>query len=305
VGCAAPQDLTLAGIQKCAAYTDSTLVPASRASGPGANTTGNASLFPPDYLQIAYGGTAPSPGTPGSYGGGVQGQNGTDPCPTCKVVSFLDGKSIVGTSFAAAHTSDAWLAWGGRSPFNYPMKSYDPLTHSMYFCARVGQNSAKTNLGSFANGTESVNVGYLAAGTSDPRLFTASFEALNMTNNTFLWQYGSKTSTFGTCNAGTMTTAGNLAFTSFAGRTDLPAAQLMLKGLTPGGVTVAFDATTGKVLWQWGYPGGTVASHPITFMYKGKQYIALYHSVPGPNALPGDLGVRADGAREAMAVFSL
>jgi putative pyrroloquinoline-quinone binding quinoprotein len=305
VGCVAPQDLTLAGIQRCAAMTDSTLVPASRASGPGATSTGNASLFPSDYVQIAYGGAAPKPGTPGSYGPGVQGQNGTDPCPTCKVVNFLDGQTIVGTTFAAASTSDMWVAWGGRSPFNYPMKSYDPITHSMYFCARVGQNSAKGNQGSFAQGNESTNINYLAASQSDPRLFTASFEALNMTNNTFLWQYGSKTSTFGSCNAGTMTTAGNLAFTSFAGRNDMSAAQLVSNGLTPGGATVAFDATTGHVLWQWGYPGGTVASHPITFMYKGKQYIAVYHSVPGPNDLPGGIGARSDGGREAMAVFSL
>ena len=68
---------------------------------------------------------------------------------------------------------------------------------------------------------------------------------------------------------------------------------------------MAFDATTGKLLWQWGFPAGNFAKNGITYMYKGKQYVAIYRSVPASNTLPGGAGSRSDGAREAMVVFSL
>jgi len=126
-----------------------------------------------------------------------------------------------------------------------------------------------------------------------------------MTNNTFSWQYGSKVDTFGSCNAGTIATAGNLVFTGFVGRSDQSATQLFLEGIPSGGALVAFDATTGKVLWQWGVLGGTFASAPITYTYKGKQYIAVYHSMPGPASLPGAAGHLASDQREQMTVFSL
>ena len=51
-----------------------------------------------------------------------------------------------------------------------------------------------------------------------------------MTNNTFAWQYGSKTSTFGTCNSGAFSTAGNLVFNSWSGRSDLNAAAMLAFG---------------------------------------------------------------------------
>ena len=126
-----------------------------------------------------------------------------------------------------------------------------------------------------------------------------------MTNNTFSWQYGTKADTFGSCNAGTIATAGNLAFTAFGGRTDQTATQLFLAGYAPGGVLVAFDATTGKVLWQWGTLGGSFGSAPITYTYKGKQYIAIYHTMPTATALPGGAGHLASDQREQMTVFSL
>ena len=126
-----------------------------------------------------------------------------------------------------------------------------------------------------------------------------------MTNNTFDWIYGSKTSTFGTCNSGAFSTAGNLVFSGFSGRSDASATNLFLAGIAPGGVFVAFDATTGKVLWQWGALGGSFAKNGITYMYKGKQYVAVYHTMPSPTALPGGAGHLASDQREQMTVFSL
>jgi hypothetical protein len=301
-GCVHINDYTLAGLAACAAVPGNKPVAGSEQSGVGAVTTGVASYAPSDLLQIQFGGTAPKPGVPGSYGINVQGQNGTDPCPTCNLVNLANGRPIVGTTFAAAHTEAAYFVNGsqGGGIMNYPMKAYNPITHNLYVCVSQGGNTAKTNTA--ADSTSQASIG---ASTADPRVFSASLDAINMTNNTFSWRYGSKTSTFGGCGGGQMTTAGNLVFSAFQGRSDQSQLTLIGKGISPGGVFVAFDATTGNVLWQWGSPGANFVGHPITYTYKGKQYVAIYHLVPGNTSLPGGLGSRADGAREAMVVFSL
>jgi len=123
-------------------------------------------------VQISYGGAAPKPGQAGSYGPNVVGQNSVDPCPTCKLINLANGKPILGTSFAAAHTSDAYFAFGGTAsgPYNYPHKAYSPLTHNTYACVRA-THSGKGNAGSFAGGTESLINASVAGATTDPRLF--------------------------------------------------------------------------------------------------------------------------------------
>jgi hypothetical protein len=305
-GCVAPEDETAAGIATCRPLTDPVVVAASRKDGAGALTTGNASLFPADWTQIAYGGTAPTPGSPASYGPNVQGFNGKDPCPTCQIINVANNRPIMGTTSYAAHTSDAYFGFGGTAagPFNYPFKTYDPLTHDIYVCARNAA-SAYSNQGSKALGTESSNTTSIGASATDPRLFTVQEEAINMTNNTFDWIYGSKVNTYGTCNSGVFSTAGNLVFQGFSGRTDQSGTALFTQGIAPGGAFVAFDATTGKQLWQWGALGGAFAKNGITYMYKGKQYVAVYHTVPAATALPGGAGSLASGQLEQMTVFSL
>jgi hypothetical protein len=305
-GCPQPEDETLAGLAKCRPIADPVVVAASRRDGVGSIYTGNATMFPSDWAQIAYGGTAPHPGLPSSYGPNVQGYNGVDPCPTCAMVNVANNRPIVGTTDFAAHTSDAYFGFGGTAsgPWNYPFKTYDPLTHDIYSCARAA-SSAYSNQGSNSNGTESTNTTSIGASAADPRLFTVSEQALNVTNNTFDWIYGSKYDTFGTCNSGVFSTAGNLVFQGFSGRTDQSAAALFSQGIAPGGVFVAFDATTGAVLWQWGALGGNFAKNGITYMYKGKQYVAIYHTMPSATALPGGAGHLASDQREQMTVFSL
>jgi len=307
-GCVSVQEFTLAAIQSCAAVPGNVPVDGSGSmNGDKALSTGTASYAPSDYFQITYGGTAPKPGQPGSYGPNVQGQNQSDPCPTCKLVNLANNRPIEGTSFAAAHTSEAYFAFGGTAsgPFNYPFKSYSPITHNLYMCTRVSATSGKGNAGSITTGTESTNAASVGHSAVDPRVFTVSLDAVNMTNNTFAWRYGSKVNTYGTCNNGVFSTAGNLVFQPFSGRTDLSATQLLAQGIAPGGVFIAFDATTGKKLWQWGSPGAGFAKNGITYMYKGKQYVAIYHTVPAPTTYPGGLGSLASNQREQITVFTL
>src|SRR5205823_2402045 len=70
--------------------------------------------------------------------------------------------------------------------------------------------------------------------------------------------------------------------------------------LTPGGNFNAFDATTGKILWTWGIPNDTFISPSVTYMYKGKQYIAIYHGL----ALAGFPGATPSGQRDQLTVRS-
>jgi glucose dehydrogenase len=301
-GCVHIVDMTPAGLAACAAVQGNKPVAGTEKSGVGAVTTGIGAFVPADLLQIHFGGTNPNPGVPGSYGPNVRGANGADPCPSCKVVNLANGRPIEGTTFASAHTEAAYFVNGssGIGIMNYPMKAYNPMTRNLYMCVLQGNNTGKSNTSAASSAQSSVG-----ASTTDPRVFTSTLDAINMTNNTFAWRFGSKTSTYGGCSQGQMTTAGNLVFSAFPGRSDQTGLALFGKGITPGGVFMAFDATTGKVLWQWGSPAGTFTGHPITYKHNGKQYVAIYRTVPASNNLPGGLGSRSDGAREAMVVFSL
>jgi alcohol dehydrogenase (cytochrome c) len=63
--------------------------------------------------------------------------------------------------------------------------------------------------------------------------------------------------------SGAMATAGGLVFT----------------GNTAGDFA-ALDEATGKVLWQFKTPSG-VTSQPVTYTYKGKQYVTVLSGLGG------------------------
>jgi hypothetical protein len=112
----------------------------------------------------------------------------------------------------------------------------------------------------------------------------------------------------GDCYSGVLATAGNVVFTWWKGRsdrTDLPNQGTTQQGaatlLTPGAQLDAYDSTTGKLLWTWGIPNDTCISPVVTYMYKGKQYLASYHGV----ALAGTPGATATGQRDQLTVWSL
>ena len=304
-GCVTQLEQTAAALSKCRAIAGS---PVAGSEGNGkyaacetAGACASGQFFPADFIQIAYGGTNPTPGVAGVYGINVQGENGKDPCPTCKIINAANGRPIEGTSFAAAHTSDAYFGFAGTAagPMNYPFKTYSPQTHAMYQCVR-NTNSAKGNAGTYPS-TESSATTAVGGSTADPRLFNVQLSAINMTNNTFLWQFGVKPSTYGGCNNGAFSTAGNLVFQPWSGRTDPNAATLLANGIAAGGAFTAHDAATGKILWQWGSPGAGFGKNGITYMYKGKQYVAIYHSIPVSTALGGI----PSNQRDRLTVFTL
>jgi alcohol dehydrogenase (cytochrome c) len=71
------------------------------------------------------------------------------------------------------------------------------------------------------------------------------------------------------------------------------------------GLLRAFDATTGKVLWQFGL-GASVTGHPVTFAVNGKQYVAI-----STGATPNTFGLASltpearAGTANGLYVFAL
>jgi alcohol dehydrogenase (cytochrome c) len=239
------------------------------------------------------------PGNPliDNYGG-----SGTVTGPT-EVINASNRFPIHGAPESAAYYYGEYLVYGGAGGggiFGYPPSAYSPVTHTYYACV-MNESGAHTN-----QGTNTPNVSTIGAPTTSG--LQGFMSAINMTNNTMLWQFDGTASGLGSCYSGSLATAGNLVFTWFKGRLDMPnlpnqgttqqGAQTLL---TPGAQLDAFDATTGKIVWVWGLPNDTAISPIVTYQYKGKQYLATYHGV----AAPGFPGATASGQRDQLTVFGL
>ena len=113
--------------------------------------------------------------------------------------------------------------------------------------------------------------------TKDPHETRGSLQAWDPVKNERVWQVNQKSA----WGAGTLTTAGNLVF----------------QGL-PDGTFKAYDARTGKELWQYDVGIGIVAP-PITYKLDGKQMVSLLVGPGGALASnfggPGELGFEGHG----------
>jgi alcohol dehydrogenase (cytochrome c) len=227
--------------------------------------------FPANTLATEYGGT-----------------NNANVQPDGSLINAVNGLPIVGTTQSSGFTSAAYFAFGGAGGggnFGYPPSSYDPSTHTYYACL---QNES----GAHANQGNSPNVSSLNASSSQGII--GFYSAIDLQTNKMLWQDQSTANTTGDCYSGSLSTGGNLAFTGFKGATGST-------GVSAGAVFEAFDATTGKILWSWTEPNNTIGAPAVTYMYGGKQYLALYHGV----GAPGQPGSTPTGQRDELTVFSL
>jgi quinohemoprotein ethanol dehydrogenase len=221
-----------------------------------------------------------------------------------QVTNLSNGFPIIGAPESAAYSYGQYLVYGGAGGggiFGYPPSAYSPLTNTYYACL-MNESGAHTNAGPNTPAVSTIG----APATNGIQGFMS---AIDMTNNTMKWQYVGQANGLGDCYSGSLATSGNLVFTWFKGRLDqsgtLPSQGTTQQGaqtlLTPGAQLDAFDATTGKIVWVWGMPNDTCISPPVTYMYKGKQYLATYHGV----ALAGTPGATATGQRDQLTVFSL
>jgi quinohemoprotein ethanol dehydrogenase len=183
-------------------------------------------------------------------------------------------------SFLASDPSDT----GG---VDWAPSAYNPNTNYMYVCATDGAGGSlgavsakemKLTLGSSYEGDN--------FGPSSPVLANyGKVVAMNLATNRIAWQATWPQP----CYSGTTTTAGGLVF---AGQSDFAAkkaahGQPAVKASKP--VLTAFDASTGKVLWNSAPMDAGANAPSTTYMANGKQYILI---LAGGNALfgskPGD-----------------
>jgi len=220
-----------------------------------------------------------------------------------EVINASNGWPIHGAPESSAHYVGEYLVYGGAGGggiFGYPPSAYSPQTNTYYACLQ-NQSGAHANAG--ATTTNLSNIG--APLTNG---IIGFMSAINLTNNTMRWQIPGMASGLGDCYSGVLATAGNVVFTWWKGRSDIP--NLPNQGttqqgaatlLTPGAQLDAYDATSGKLLWTWGVPNDTAISPTVTYQFKGKQYLATYHGV----AAPGFPGATATGQRDQLTIFGL
>ncbi len=143
--------------------------------------------------------------------------------------------------------------WGGK---NWPPIAFSPRTRMIYIPANenlcgsiVGREIAYTAGASYVGATSTLIV---APGAQH----IGEVQAWNVDTGKRVWthRYGNMTPTWGP----TLATAGGLVFT----------------GGTNDRAFHAFDAATGKLLWEAPTSSGVIGM-PVSFMVDGKQYIAV------------------------------
>ncbi len=126
---------------------------------------------------------------------------------------------------------------------------YIPTIHTSYTFSDDGIDLENWQAKEFSGG---VGVRFKVA-AEQPRDYPSSLQAWDPVKQEVAWYLPQATS----WNAGTLTTAGNLVF---QGRSD--------------GKLLAYEASTGKILWEFD-AGLGISAPPITYTINGRQYISL------------------------------
>jgi len=142
--------------------------------------------------------------------------------------------------------------------------SYDALTHeafvpTMHTCMHL---SAQKPPAAFHAGALQTNEGSAVVPDPDTRGLGA-LQAFDVTTGKRLWDHETRLP----WTDGTLSTDGGLVFSG-----------------TPDGKFIAFDARSGKVLWQFHARSGFVGQ-PVSYMVDGKQYVAVQSGFGGVVAL--------------------
>jgi quinohemoprotein ethanol dehydrogenase len=184
----------------------------------------------------------------------------------------LDGKPIkVGCIFTpyapTAQGSFLASAPSAEGGVDWPMSSYSEQTHLLYLCGRDGQGSVlgaiPKNQIKIVPGQLSLGVNFGPGSTLQPDY--GRIVAMDMATNKIAWNVKWPQP----CFSGMMSTAGGLVFAGqslIAGKKGVAA--------SPGTLT-AFDASTGKVLWNSRKLESSPNAPAITYTAVGKQYVAV------------------------------
>jgi quinohemoprotein ethanol dehydrogenase len=183
--------------------------------------------------------------------------------------------------------------------------TYDPQTNMQYFCATnslmIEENNSPTDYHTTLINSGRVN--YVGR--------TGTITAINLNDNTIAWQHWFTAEHDGNCYSGTLSTASGLLFlatkgqTSGAGNARQPDyTTLRGQGVNAGGQLKAYDARTGDLLWEFRNPyADLIEGPPMTYMYKGKQYIAEEMTCPVGTGSQGPF--QLCDSRDRLVVLSL
>jgi glucose dehydrogenase len=213
-------------------------------------------------------------------------------------------------TFTSTYSDSYTLFATTGSGLNYERNDYDPLTNSFIACANsvlaAQENASPTDWHKNSTGALQVGV-YLTS--------------VNMQNDTINWQnflWGSSYKngvlqpgvnpgyTDGTwsmgCLGGQFATAGNLLFVDSRGDNSQGSTTSLTLAANRnwGGTLAAYNASTGQgPLWTWQSPGGQMNGSPMTYQVGGKQYVAVYTTLP-------PIGTAAyNGHGDELVAFSL
>jgi alcohol dehydrogenase (cytochrome c) len=175
---------------------------------------------------------------------------------------------------------------GGKNwwPISIDPRTQEAYVPTMHTCMTMKGNTVAYKAGLPFLG-ETFNV------TRDPNFphTWGSVQAINLNNGKQVWNHPSKLP----WNSGMLSTAGGLVFSGSA-----------------DGHLVAFNAKTGKVLWKSPKMTSGIEGVPSTWMYHGKQYIAIWAGWGGATPIWGgdmakDPAVRAIPQGGHLYVFAL
>ncbi len=195
-----------------------------------------------------------------------------------------DGKPIVLSCDMVAPNADVWLAkpyYISNGMGIQSRASYDPKLN-MQFVNATASLMIEKNLSPTDYHTSITNSGRV---NLTGRVGTLT--AINLNDNTIAWQHWLTADT-GNIYSGNFTTASGLLFYATKGQTSGSGTgrnpdytAIRTAGGTVGGTLWALDAKSGTTLWSFQNPhGDLVEGPPVTYMYKGKQYVAEFMMCP-------------------------
>jgi quinoprotein glucose dehydrogenase len=211
-----------------------------------------------------------------------------------------DGLPFVMSPPYAPPAPDAYIVWGPTAGGGmlWTRSAYNPATNDLYVCGNNQVRAVKGN--SLTNITQTS-----LSGSPTQNIPGGSITAINMGTNTIDWQIkippsnavpGGPNVRNGNCFSGIVTTASGLVFSA---QNDAILGD-GVPNIIPA-VLYAYDAKTGKELWNWTNNEGSVMHSGVTpYMANGKEYIAIMANSP----FPGPPGPGVPGT-DHLTVFSL
>jgi len=218
-----------------------------------------------------------------------------------------DGKKMVLSCDMVAPNADYWIVvpfYTSNGVGVQSRASYDPQLNMQFWTATASimyeRNNSPTDY--HTSITNSGRVNYTGR--------TGTLTAINMNDNTVAWQKWFQADE-GNAYSGTFTTRSGLLFVATKGQTSGAGSgrnpdytAIRQSGGTVGGVLHAYDAKTGSELWKFQNPhGDLVEGPPMTFMYKGKQYVAEFMMCPVGTGTQGKYELC--DSHDRLMVFSL